>query len=276
MTNLFLYHLVQAILDHRQTTDDASILPNFAVLLTRKIEIAELCGIFLGRWSKYVYLLLNTAAGFLGAVAFSTVAGSSWAVNLPLNFADVLECNNTDFHFHTLPIVIPCRNAYWFCLFLFGCIVVPLSIINLRDQAIIQVTLSLFRFISIGAILVFCVSNLIAVGNICTCKQPWQTYINMTKDDVIECNINSTFTQIVTHFNVEAWTVTISVVVTALNVHVGIPLLTHPVKQKKHLGALMHILFLSMTSVYMILGLVVPMWWKDCINETCSLNWVRY
>ena len=246
------------------------------MLHTRKIEIAELCGIFLGRWSKYVYLLLNTVSSFLVALAFSTVAGSSWAVNLPLNFADVLECNNTDFHFHVLPIVIPCRNAYWFCLFLFGCIVVPLSLIKLRDQAIVQVTLGLFRFISIGAILVFCVSNLITVGNICTCKQPWQAYTNVTEDDDNnECNINSTFTQNVTHFNVEAWTVAISVMVAALNVHAGIPFLTHPVKQKKHLGALMNILFLMMTSVYMILGVVVPMWWKNCINETCTLNWVR-
>ena len=267
--------LVQAILDHSQYENNtpAPALPNFTVLHTRKIEITELCGIFLGRWSKYFYLFVNTGACFLGALAFSTVAGSSWAINLPLNFADVAQCNNTDFHFHTLPVVIPCRNAYWFCLFLFACIVVPLSMINLGDQAIVQVVLSLLRFITVGCILVFCIANLITTENICTCKQPWQNNNNAT--GVVKCNINSTFAQITTDFDVEAWTMAIPVMVTALTIHMGIPFLSHPVKQKKHLGRLMHVLFLIMTFLYMTLGVVVPMWWKTCINETCTLNWVR-
>ena len=37
----------------------------------------------------------------LALLAFTTVAGSAWAVNLPLNFANVHECTNINFHFHT-------------------------------------------------------------------------------------------------------------------------------------------------------------------------------
>ena len=263
---------MQAIVHHRQMDHDNLALPLFEVLTTRKFEIAELCSIFIGRWSKYFYIFLNTSACFLYLLAFSTVAGSAWAVNLPLKFADVLECNSTDFHFHILPIVIPCRNAYWFCLFLFGCIVVPLSLINLSDQAIVQVILSVLRFITIGAILVFCIANLIAVGNICTCAHPWK---NVTKvDDDFECNINSTFAQITIHFNVEAWTVIIPVTVSALAFHTSIPFLVHPVKQKKHLRKLIIVVFLVVPSLYMMIGVVIPLWWKGCIEETCTLNWV--
>ena len=265
----------QAIVDYRESDGKTTpVLPLFVVIHTRKFEITELCGIFLGRWPKYIYLLLNTASNFLYVLAFSTVAGSSWAVNLPLNFADVAKCNSTDFHFHILPIVIPCRNAYWFCLFLFACIVIPLSMINLREQAIVQVALSFLRFITVGAILIFCLANLITAVNICTCKQPWQKYTNATETDGVECNINSTFAEITTHFDAKAWTIAIPVFVSAFSVHTGLPFLAHPVKQKQHLRTLMIILYLAMTTMYMMLGVVVPMWWKNCIDETCTLNWV--
>lgn len=258
-------------MDHKQSGHDGTALPTFEVLLTRKFEITELCGIFMGRVAKYAYLFLNTASNFLYLLAFATVAGSAWAVNLPLSLDGIAQCNNSQFHFHILPTDIACRNAYWFSLFLFSCIVVPLSVIDLREQAIVQVMLSIFRLITVGAILIFCVANLIAVGNICTCKQPWQ---NATEADDSECNINTTFSQMTTHFDVEAWTVIIPVIVSAIALQTGLPFMTHPVKQKKHLGTLLIVVYLVMTSIYMMLGVVVPMWWKECIDETCSLNWV--
>ena len=247
---------MQGILNHRLSeVGDTSEVQIFVVSHARKFEISELCGMFLGRWSKYIYLLLLSGSCFLFCVAFSAVAGSSWAVNLPVNFGDVAECNSTDFLLHTLPVVIPCRNAYWFCLFLFACIVVPLSMIGLREQAIIQMILSFLRFITVGAMLIFCIANLIAVENICTCKQPWNNYTNPTEVDYHnKCNVTSEFEQITTHFDVQALTVSITVMVGALGVHVGIPLLSHPVEQKKHLGALLHVLFLVMTLIYMMLN----------------------
>ena len=254
----------------------ASSLPINAVLGTkRKFEITELCGIFLGRWAKYIYLALNTTACFLYLVEFSTVAGASWAVNLPLNFAGIEECNDNDFHFQILPSVASCRNAYWFCLFLFGCIVVPLSMVELKEQAVVQITLSVLRFFTVGAIVIFCVVNLIFSEQICTCDQPWgNTTANGEFVREEQCNVTTPLTDILTRFNFEAWTLSIPVVVSALNMHPGIPFLTHPVKQKRQLGPLLHALFLAMMSVYMLVGIAGSMWWSECVNETCSLNWV--
>ena len=269
---------MQAILDHRQS-EDTSVFPKFEVLITRKFEVTELCGMFLGRWSKYIYLLLIIVTSFLYCITSSAVVGSSWAVNLPLNFSDVDKCNSTDFHFHTLPIVVPCRNAYWFCLFLFGCIVVPFSMVKLREQAIVQVTLSFFRFITITAILIFCITNLIATETICNCKQPWQHYPNATEDfedSDTECTVNSTSANIALRFSLEEWTESIPLIVTAFTIHQGIPFLTHPVKQKKQLVTLISSLYIVMTLIYMMVGEVVSMWWKDCIIETCTLNWVSW
>ena len=265
----------QAILNHSLSeVIDSSKLPKYVVLHTRKFEITELCDIFLGRWTRYFFLILLIGNSFLYRIALSVVVASSWAVNFPLNFADIAECNNTEFRFHTLPVVIPCRNAYWFCLFLFACIVIPLSMIGLKEQAVVQVIMGLLRFITVGAILVFCIANLVIVGSICTCKQPWLNYLNATGGD--ECNIYSTASQATLHFDLEAWTMAIPVMLTAFSNCVGIPVLTHPLhtKQKKHLGTLLHVLYVSMTTMCMMLGVVVSLWWKDCINETCTLSWV--
>ena len=169
---------------------------------TRKFEITELCSIFLGRWSEYIYLPINTLCDLLALLAFSMVAGSAWAV---LNFANVHECTDIDFHFHTLPTVVSCRNAYWFCLFLFGCSVVPLSMIELKEQAIVQITLSIMRFVAIGAIIIFCVANLISSGNICTCSDPW-TNASLQESFHEQCNITTAF---VTSFDFKMWTMLI-------------------------------------------------------------------
>ena len=269
--------VLQAITEYSEyEAISSSALPIDAVLNTnRKFEVTELCNIFLGCWAKYIYLVVNTIACFLYLVEYSTVAGASWSVNIPLNFGSLHECNDDDYHFQILPTVVSCRNAYWFCLFLFGCIVVPLSMVELKEQAIVQITLSLLRFVTVAAIVLFCVANLISQGDICTCDQPWQ---NKSKaefefiDD--QCNATTPLTEILTRFNFEAWTLSIPVVVSALNMHPGIPFLTHPVKQKKQLGALIHALFIAMMTVYMVVGVSAALWWRDCVNETCSLNWV--
>ena len=272
----FSYFFFQAVTNQSNNSESCVDLPISTLLQpTRKFEMTELCSIFLGRWSKYIYLAMNTLCILLALLALTTVAGSAWAVNLPLNFANVHQCTNIDFHFHTLPTIVSCRNAYWFCLFLFGCIVVPLSMIELKEQAIVQITLSLLRFITIGAIVLFCITNLITSGNICTCSDPWtNTSLQESFDE--QCNITTTFVQIATHFDFRMWTTSIPIVAFSLNLNTAIPFLTHPVKQKRHLTSLLHVVFVVIASLYLLVGVSASLWWKDCINEACSLNWVSY
>ena len=147
--------------------------------------------------------------------------------------------------------------------------------IELREQKAVQVLWGIFRFITMGAIIIFSVANLITTGQICRCTQPWpMNETDHSDDEKLECNVNTTYEHAVVHFNAHAWMVAIPVMVMALNVHQGIPFLTHPVKQKKHLGTLMHVVVWVLVVVYMSMGVIVPLWWKDCIIETCSLNWV--
>ena len=236
----------------------------------RKFEISEICGLFLGWWGKYAYMILVTITAFVYMLGYSTVAGSSWAVNIPLNFDALEECNNTNFYKQVLPGVIPCRNAYWFSLFLLACIVVPLSMISLKEQAIIQIAMSILRFTALGMIFTFSLVNQTYSGTICACDRPWRT----NTSDLEQCDINSTITHALFHFNFEAWTVSLPVMVSATTLQTAIPILTFPIRQKKYLRGLMVTTYIVFFSLFSLLGILVPIWWRDCINETCTLNWV--
>ena len=272
---------LQAIFEHRShgqiptgPEGKEQLKPYFRIELSRKFEPSELCEVFVGRWLKVVYLIILTCYTFLACLSFSTVAGSAWSINIPLNFSGVEQCQNDDFKDHTLPVDPSCRNAYWFCLFLFACIVVPLSLIELKEQVIVQVAMGLLRFITIGAIVIFCIANLVQHPNICHCDHPWANLSDFEVDNATVCNVTTTMGDTMTHFDGKAWLVAIPVFVYAFILHQGIPALTHPVKEKHWLRGYFNTLYLVTIFVYVILGVTVSLWFRNCTVETCTLNWV--
>ena len=243
--------------------------PHFRIELNRKFEPSELCEVFAGRWLKGVYLVILTVYTFLACLSFSTVAGSAWAVNIPFNFSDIQQCSEDEFKHNILPPE-SCRNAYWISLAMFAVIVVPLSLVELKEQVIVQVVLGILRFVTIGAIVIFSVTNLGIHHDICSCDDPWIS----NDSDTGVCKVNNTMEEIVTRFNSKSWLVSIPVFVYAYILHQGIPALTHPIKEKHHLMAYFNILFLVIAVVYASLGVTVSLWFRDCTNEICTLNWV--
>ena len=250
--------------------------PHFRIELSRKFEPSELCEVFAGRWLKVVYLVVLTVYSFLAGLSFSTVAGSAWSVNLPFNFSDIEQCSEMDFKNQTLPLLATCRNAYWLCLLLFACIVVPLSLIELKEQVIVQVVMGILRFVTIGSIVIFSVTNFGLYYDICSCEDPWAPDNNT--EDVSMCTnyTNNTIADMAVQFDVKSWLLSIPVFVYAHILHQGIPALTHPIKEKNYLKAYFNILFLVIGSIYTILGVAVALWFRDCTISTCTLNWVSH
>ena len=263
----------QAITQLKLSESDATLPISTYLSPNRKFEATELTNIFLGRWAKYLYLLMTSVSSFLTLIGCSVIAGSAWSINLPLKFTGVAQCTASDFLLQTIPSDLSCRHAYWFCLFLFACIVVPLSMVELRQQAIVQLILSFLRFITIGTIVIFCAANLISSVDICKCAQPWVNASLLEPFDN-QCNETTSLTSVVTHFDFRYWTVSIPVLLFSFNINQSLPYLIHPIKQKKHLGTLLHIDFVVIAIAYLVIGVTISLWWRECINETCSLNWV--
>ena len=240
--------------------------PIFEITLNRKFETSELSEIFVGRWLKYIYLVLVVVYGFFGCWSFSAVAGSAWATNIPYNFGAMEMCEGESFRHRTLPSG-GCLYSYYFGLFLFGLIVVTLSIMDLREQVVVHVFFGVLRYFTIGVIVVYCIVKLAFGGNACAEEYP-ELPPNVTIGDGIS------FGEIVLHFDPKTWTISIPVFVYAFMIHSGVSSLTHPIKQKKYLHWMMVTNFAIAEICLLTLGIVVPLWFKESVQETITLNWV--
>ena len=243
--------------------------PEFEITIKRKFEPVELCEIFVGKWFKYIYLMVVVVYCFMASWSFATVAGSAWATNIPYNFGAMDICNSSAFQHRVLPQG-GCLYSYYFSVFLFGIIVVALSLLDLKEQALVQLFLGSLRFITVGMIVVYTIVRLAQGGNVCE-------KIAHGLDPKVFTNFSMhilSFQDIVVKFDPQGWLTAIPVFTYAFLLHLGISSLTHPIKQKKYLHWLMAAMFLSALVCYMSLGVVVPLLFKATIQETVTLNWV--
>ena len=240
--------------------------PKFEVTVKRKFEIAEMCEIFVSKYLKYAYLVLVSVFGFLACWSFSTVAASAWSINIPYRIGAAEQCSEEAFFHNVLPSG-GCLYAYYLSLTLFGVIVVTLSLFDLKEQAIVQLAMGVLRFTAVAAIVIYCVVRLVQDGDACL---DIMEASNFSTPLVINVGMKAT----VLHFDIKGWVVAVPIFVFAFLFHTGISSLTHPIKQKSHLSWLLVAMFTVSTVCYLSLGVVVPLWFRASIQETCTLNWV--
>ena len=270
--------------------ENCDVHPDYKIRLTRKFEPTELCEIFLPVWGKAAYMVVLTIYSFLASWSFATVAGSAWATNLPFNRNTIHQCEAKDFHHVLIPEDTDCRNEYMFCVLVFAVITVTLSLLEIREQAVLQMILGLLRFATIAGIILYAVAKLISGRDVCGYykgenatknETGYSGYSSLLLDVHGSGDDNSTFvkeysdlSQIVFRFDAIGWLVSIPVFTYAFILHQGIPALTHPIKEKHLLRKFMMAMFGIALSCYIALGLIVPLWFKADIQETCTLNWV--
>ena len=261
---------MQALESHKKDKD-----PVFEIKTKRKFEVSELSEIFVGKWFKYIYLIIVTIYGFFGLWSFSSVAGTAWATNIPYNFGATETCDNGAFLYQILPSG-GCLYSYYFSLFLFALIVVTLSVLNLREQVIVQVTFGVLRYLTVCIIVVYCIVRLFQGGD--GCQEVGRLLPNQT-NEVPEALYNSTrhisYEDIVFKFDPLGWMVSVPVYVYAFMIHSGVSTLTHPIRQKQYLHWMLLTNFALALACLMSLGLVVPLWFKASVQETITLNWVK-
>eukprot|EP00731_Ephydatia_muelleri_P006570 Em0003g818a len=249
--------------------------PRFEILLTRKFELTELCQVFLSKWFKIIFLVVITLSSFLALWSFSTVGGSGWSTNLPLNIGPFRICSDGEFHDTLVPSNPGCLASYRFCLFLFALIVVPLSCLELKELGFIQAILGIARFTIIASIILYCLAKL-AESPLIEHTIPSNSTSNRS-GPIINTTCSgpqASSRNFVLDFSVVGWVLSIPVFTYAQTLHPGIPSLTHPIKQKKGLHWFMAAIFGTTLFCYMTLGIVVSLWFRGNINETASLNWV--
>ena len=258
--------------------------PDFRVLRTRGFETSELCEIFFNKFVKYFYLVLVAVFCFPCASAVTVVTSSTWATNIPLNFGPFTQCSYDAFHNVMIPENDGCRYSYYFCLMLFGLIVIPLSVMNIKEQAVIQAIFGLLRFLMIGMILVYCIVKLFEGGDICQ-----ETLISTNNPNQSNATISCNFEEAVRNFTTEnviemrdiiikfdpiGWLVAIPVLTYSLMLHHSVPSLTHPIGKKKYLWHFILCTYGFLGLCFLCLGVVVPLWFRAETQESVVLNWV--
>ena len=248
--------------------------PRYEIQLARKFELTELCEIFLTRWGKYAYMIILSLLCFLGGWSFTTVAGSAWATNIPFHTSTIRQCEGSEFYHAIYPEDPNCWHAYQLCVLFYAVIVIPLSLVDLKEQAILQTILGILRFSTIAVIVVYCIVKLSGGKNICTFGNSSNATGNIS---LSQENLTgfSDLSKIVFRFDWMGWLVSIPVFTYAFIIHQAIPALTHPIKEKHFLRQLMMVMFGSAAFCYLALGIVVPLWFKATVLETATLNWVR-
>lgn len=250
--------------------------PDYLISKYRKFEITELSQIFVGKWFKYAYLLLFTFYSFLGNWSYASVAGSAWASNIPYNFGKMTMCHDSAFLHQILPSG-GCLYSYYFSLFLFGVIVTFLSILDLKEQVIVQVILGSARFVTIFAIIIYSLVKLSQASGDDVCIGDLHenfTVINNSFPTILNASRYYSYEDIVVKFDPKGWIVSVPVFLFAFMLHSGLSSLTHPVKQKKYIHWMLTAMFITALLSFMTLGIIVPLWFKADVQETVTLNWV--
>ena len=207
--------------------------------------------------------------------AYGTLAGSAWATNIPFDTSTLGQCTDADFRGHQHPATNECWNSYALCVLLFGFVVVPLSCVEINEQKIVQLVLGVVRLLMIVSMSIYAL-----VGEI---EHPdcVQTAAPTTKTTVGTDHTNHTHNATVNEcedvwlsFHLRGWILVFPIITYALFLHLGIPTLTHPIKDKKNVGTMMTSLFLACTFLYLLIGISVAVRYKENVVETCTLTWV--
>ncbi len=260
------FRLLETQSNYSESKDNFDFHPKFEIT-NRKFELVEMFELFYGKWAKILYLFVLTIYSFLILWPFSTVAGSAWASNIPFNFSTVQQCAEDDFQHAILPPE-PCLGSYYVSLSIFGIIVILISLLNLKEQAILQITLGAFRFVTIGAIIVYCIVNIAFSGNRCMVSE--LSSVNETHFTMM----NTTDSSPIRLFDFVGWISSVPVFTYAIGLHIGIPSLTQPVRQKQYIHWLVAATLVTIGICYFALGLFVSLWFNADIQENCTLNWV--
>lgn len=264
-------------------------MPDYRISIYRKFEISELCKIFVGGWFKYVYVIFLAGDQFLGNWSFASVAASAWASKIPYNFGDITICNESAFHHQLLPQG-GCLYSYYFSLFLFGVIVITLSMLDLKEQVIVQVVLGLARLITIAGMVIYSLVKLISAvdgsgacelnpesddyGTLSNFSNYNGSYMTLYTPLYNTSRDHFTYEDIVLKFDTKGLIVSTPVFLFTFLFHHGISSLAHPVKQKKQLHWMVTAVAITCFLCFLALGVVVPLWFKASVQETITLSWV--
>eukprot|EP00118_Oscarella_pearsei_P014556 m.125378 g.125378 ORF g.125378 m.125378 type:complete len:545 (+) comp37872_c0_seq2:145-1779(+) len=235
--------------------------PTYEIRSDRKFDFPELCHLFLGPVGKYVYTSLFCLGAFLNLWTMATIAASAWSTNVVIDVwpftapckADPIAPRGG---FHP---VGNCWNNYALFVFVFALLVVPLSMLDLKKQRVIQVTAGVMRIVVVIAIVIYSIV---------------QEVNGATELPASSGGENDTVPWISGDGGFVGFLVALPIFSYSLALQVNVPTLSQPMEPKRKLKAFYIWLNVFLVLFYFVLGVAVLAYLKSDVKENCTLNWV--
>lgn len=217
--------------EDRNVDDDSELY----VVNQQKFEVVEQCLLFIGPFCQFSYMLFLSCYMFGSLWAYGTVFSNALASNLP----------------------IPNINSYLLYLLLFGCIVVPISCMELEEQIIIQVLLSLGR-----VLMVILMVSTILIATVWGSENDFGDGMSGATDLVA--------------FDWSGIHHLLPIAAFAHIFHHSIPALSDPVQDKTQLSNIYTTTLVCCFLAYTSISLSVSVYFGSNTLSSSNLNWVHY
>lgn len=227
--------------------------PRDFIITQRKFEIADAVERLLGPGFKRVYTALLSVFLYGALWAYSSVFAASLAANIPTSFNDYKVCTVGE---------AGCDKPYHLFLFVFACIVIPLTCVDFEEQVSVQVLMSVAR-----VVVVFLMSFTVLGAAGCD----GMAFEPATAKDPVIHGFSSQDA-----FKWAGLSTLVPTAVYASIFHHSIPVLSQSVKDKSRLRSIFAVAFGVTTGFYVVIGMVISLYFGDQVNSQCNLNWKDY
>jgi hypothetical protein len=240
---------------------DVEPLTEVHVVGNQKYEVTELCKIFLGKQSVRLYTFLIAVYMYGTLWAYSTVFSESLAMRLPLfsQSSDEVELSSASYRIYLL---------------LFASIVVPSSMLELSEQVLVQVTLSVCRLLMVVLMITtICFAtvqqNIDSSNGNDNASQPFgpltRFQSNLQADNTSHDPTN--FNKLYLLLPMAAY---------ATIFHHSIPSISQPVRDKLQLGRIFTATLLICFIAYTAMAIVISSYFGNKTLICSNLNWDFY
>eukprot|EP00698_Gefionella_okellyi_P018851 TRINITY_DN56_c0_g1_i1.p1 TRINITY_DN56_c0_g1~~TRINITY_DN56_c0_g1_i1.p1 ORF type:complete len:528 (-),score=74.73 TRINITY_DN56_c0_g1_i1:1104-2615(-) len=237
--------------------------PQFHIT-NRRFDMRTMSKMFMGLWGWHfdISLILFT---YGGQWSFAATFASSLTNNIRLpfmfNYTNDQPCNvyATDFTSN-----LPCLHTYYVYVALFSLIVIPLSCVDLADQAWLQMILTLFRFICVTLIV-----STVAYG-LAAHPFPGALPVNGTIPS------GPPYTQ---PTSLVTWAGFGNLFTTALfaqMMHNAAPNIAQPVRDKSKLPYIFIAAFATTFGAYALIGVLCAVFFGGAVAPTVTLMWSNF
>ena len=251
-------HLLESSGGSGPSSPRAHVVVYTPSLVDRRLELNELIGFFCGLRARRAYEVCLCVL-IVGALwAYGAVFAGSMAVHLPISaFLSSGEvCSDES------SLSGSCATLYYFYLFIFACIVVPLTCRELTELKWVMIALAVFRFVSLGLMMLTAVAALY--------RYPAPDIRDHTPSS------SAPFYSDMQAAVVGGLGVIFPIAVSSQLFHHSIPNLSFPLRPQSRVPHVFTAVLLTTFALYAALGICVGLFFGSSVQSTCTLNWADY